>query len=105
MLPWSRVGIDGLANLVLACGPCNSSKSHLLPAVELTARALDRDRSILEEIATAIHWPTQYDRVTSAARGLYLSTPPQSPTWLGRKQYARLDLSFAPPWLSYDPAN
>ncbi len=28
LLPWSRLGIDGLANLVLACGRCNSSKLH-----------------------------------------------------------------------------
>ena len=32
VLPWSLVGIDGLANLVLACERCNGDKSGALPA-------------------------------------------------------------------------
>lgn len=30
VLPWSRVGIDGLANLVLSCARCNGDKSGAL---------------------------------------------------------------------------
>lgn len=32
VLPWSRVALDGLANLVQACQRCNSDKSNALPA-------------------------------------------------------------------------
>lgn len=44
VLPWSLVGIDGLANLVLACARCNSDKSGALPAVSIVDRVLDRDQ-------------------------------------------------------------
>ena len=40
VLPWSLVGIDGLANLVLACARCNSDKSGALPAVTIVDRVL-----------------------------------------------------------------
>ncbi len=102
VLPWSRVGIDGLTNLVLACPSCNSSKSQSLPAVEHVDRALRRDRTLLEQIADAITWPTQYHRVVSAASGLYRSAPAGSPTWLGVHQFASLDLSAPPEWLAYN---
>ncbi|MGH3967891.1 MAG: HNH endonuclease, partial [Mycobacterium sp.] len=71
VLPWSLVGIDGLANLVLACARCNSDKSGALPAVAIVDRVLERDRDMLEEIASEIQWPTQHDRVVAAARGIY----------------------------------
>ena len=101
VLPWSRVGIDGLANLVLACAQCNSSKSQLLPAVEHTTRALGRDQAKLAQIATEIEWPYQYDRTVAAARGLYMSTPADTPTWLGIRRFTRLDLTFPPFWIDY----
>jgi HNH endonuclease len=99
VLPWSRVGIDGLANLVLACPSCNGDKLHSLPALPLVDRALGRDRVVLEQIAERIEWPTQYERVISAARGLYLGQPQGSPTWAGLRKSVRLDLSFAVQWL------
>ena len=79
VLPWSLLGIDGLANLVLSCVRCNSDKRHSLPATEIVDRVLDRDRSVLESIANRIEWPTQYERVVAAARGLYLGQPPGRP--------------------------
>ena len=48
VLPWSLVGIDGLANLVLACARCNGDKHQGLPAVEIVDRVLARDRDALE---------------------------------------------------------
>ena len=75
VLPWSRLGIDGLANLVLACGRCNSSKLHALPSVELMDLALSRDRAVLEQVADSIEWPTQYDRVVAAARASTGASP------------------------------
>jgi 5-methylcytosine-specific restriction endonuclease McrA len=100
VLPWSLVGIDGLANLVLACTRCNGDKSHALPAVALLERALDDDRAVsLEQIASSLQWPTQHDRVAAAARGVYRAQPTGAPTWAGYRRRERLDVSFAPEWL------
>jgi hypothetical protein len=99
VLPWSRVGIDGLANLVLACPRCNGDKLHALPTPGLVGRALGRDRALLDEVARSIEWPTQYDRVLAAARGLYRGEPAGAVTWAGYRQSARLDLAYAPDWL------
>ncbi|MGC4960924.1 HNH endonuclease [Gordonia sp. DT101] len=85
VLPWSRVGIDGLANLVLACPACNSNKSDLLPSPGHVDRALDRGQPLLETLAADINWPSQFDRVVSAAHGLYATQPESTPVWLGRK--------------------
>jgi 5-methylcytosine-specific restriction endonuclease McrA len=100
VLPWSLVGIDGLANLVLACQRCNGDKRNALPAVPLVDRALTSERlSALEEIATQLQWPTQRDRVVAAARGIYRGQPPNVPTWSGYKSSTRLDISFPPWWI------
>lgn len=99
VLPWSLVGIDGLANLVLSCARCNGDKSSALPALTIVDRVLDRDAKILEEIASEIQWPTQRGRVIAAAQGLYRGQPPGIPTWSGYRQIVRLDISFPPPWL------
>jgi hypothetical protein len=64
VLPWSLVGIDGLANLVLACARCNGDKSGALPAVSIVDRVLERDRDILEQIASEIKWPTHPRRAS-----------------------------------------
>jgi hypothetical protein len=98
VLPWSLVGIDGLANLVLACGRCNGDKSGALPAVSIVDRVLERDRVVLEQIASEIRWPTQHDRVVAAALGIYRVQPAGVPTWSGYKQTERLDISFRPSW-------
>lgn len=99
VLPWSLVGIDGLANLVLACSRCNGDKSNALPAVALVDRVLDRnrrDRDTLEQIADEIRWPTEHARVLAAARGIYRGQPVGVPTWAGYKTSTRLDIAF--PW-------
>ena len=95
VLPWSRVGIDGLANLVPACERCNSDKSNALPAMATVTRVLGRDRSLLNEIGSQIGWPVQYERVCRAARGLYRGSPVGAPTWQSRKTFTPLDLQFA----------
>ncbi|RRR39954.1 hypothetical protein EHH44_21200 [Mycolicibacter terrae] len=97
VLPWSLVGIDGLANLVLACPRCNGDKRHALPSLQIVDRALGRDRGALEQIAADISWPTQYERVVAAARGLYRGQAPGVPTWSGYHQSTRLDISH-PQW-------
>ena len=99
VLPWSLVGIDGLCNLVLACAHCNGDKSGSLPAIAIVDRVLERDRDVLEQIASEIEWPTQPDRVVAAARGIYRAQPAGVPTWSGYKQTERLDISFLPSWI------
>ena len=98
VLPWSLVGIDGLSNLVLACARCNGDKSGALPAVKIVERVLDRDRDVLEQIASELLWPTQRERVVAAARGIYRGQPAGVPTWSGYKRSERLDISFLPLW-------
>lgn len=97
VLPWSLVGIDGLANLVLACARCNSDKGGALPAIAIVDCVLERDRKVLEEIATEIQWPVQRERVVAAARGIYRGQPAGVPTWSGYRHTVRLDIGF-PPW-------
>ncbi len=99
VLPWSLVGIDGLANLVLACAKCNGDKSSALPAIEIVDRVLERDQAVLEEIARAIQWPTQRDRVVAAARGIFRGQPPDLPTWGGYRQTVRFDVAFEAEWM------
>lgn len=99
VLPWSLVGIDGLSNLVLACARCNGDKSGALPTTRIVGRVLARERDVLEEIASALQWPTQHERVVAAARGIYRGQPAGLPTWSGYKQSERLDVSFRPRWV------
>jgi 5-methylcytosine-specific restriction endonuclease McrA len=98
VLPWSLVGIDGLANLVLACARCNSDKAAALPAIAIVNRVLERDRRVLEQIASAIQWPTQHDRVVAAALGIYRVQPSGVPTWSGYRRTEQLDISFPLSW-------
>jgi HNH endonuclease len=100
VLPWSLVGIDGLSNLVLACVACNSDKSNALPAVSIIDEVLDPGRTAdLEPIAAELTWPTQCERVTDAARGIYRAQPGDVPTWFSRYQTVQLDLSGYHGWL------
>lgn len=99
VLPWSLVGIDGLANLVLSCARCNTDKRHALPAVDLVDRVLGRDLMVLEQIATEIRWPTEYRRVEAAANGIYRAQPPGVAMWSGYKTSVRWDVAFPPAWL------
>lgn len=96
VLPWSRVGIDGLSNLVLACARCNRDKSSLLPAPEHVGRALDRGRDTLDALALSIDWPSLFDRTAAAARGLYATQPAGTPIWFGvrRIQMRRSDFTW-----------
>jgi len=100
VLPWSLVGIDGLANLVLACARCNGDKGGALPAVRIVNHLLDRDRGVLEDLAAELLWPTQHGRVIAAARGIYRGQPAGVPTWSGYRSGERLDISFPPWWIT-----
>lgn len=99
VLPWSLVGIDGLANLVLACARCNGDKSGSLPAVAIVGRVLERDEQVLEEIAREIEWPTQRARLVAAARGIFRGQPDGVAMWAGYHRTARFDIAFMPEWM------
>lgn len=97
VLPWSRVGLDGLANLVAACTRCNGNKSNALPEPTLVAEALDRGEQALARIGSGIDWPVQYARTRNAARGLYLSSPSGTPLWRSRDEYGTVGPDFVWP--------
>jgi 5-methylcytosine-specific restriction endonuclease McrA len=100
VLAWSRVGLDGLSNLVVACARCNGDKSEALPGLELVSRALARDPGLLDQIALALEWPTQRSRVVAAAHGLYRVQPMGTPLWTGVRQVSPLDVNWVPGWLN-----
>lgn len=87
VLPWSRVGLDGLANLVASCARCNGSKSNALPGPALVADALGRGEEVLGRLSEGLAWPVQYERTRNAARGLYLSSPAGTPLWTSRAEF------------------
>ena len=98
MLPWSLVGIDGLANLVLACARCNGDKSGALPAVTIVVTGCcrtavrpggDRRRAGMADAAG----PRRGRPAVSI-----VGSPPGVPMWSGYKQTQRLDISFTPWW-------
>ena len=96
VLPWSRVGLDGLANLVPACSGCNASKSSALPTPRHVVSALQRDHVILEHIGREIGWPIQWERTRDTARGLYLASTVGTPLWDRPKDYARVEVTWDP---------
>lgn len=100
VLPWSIAPIDGVANLVVACRRCNSSKSNNMPAVQHADRALTRDRSKLERIADAVGSEPENDRVVRVASNLYhQGMAEQSQVWLAVDYFISLDLSSPPEWM------
>ncbi len=96
VLPWSRVGLDGLANLVPACSVCNASKNSTLPSARHLVAALQRDRATLEQIGSEIGWPVQWERTRDTARGLFLSSSIGTPLWERPKHYARVEVAWDP---------
>ena len=87
VLPWSLVGIDGLANLVLACARCNGDKSGALPAVSIVDRVLERERDVSggDRVRNCSGRPSM-TASSRAARGIYRGQPTGVPTWSGYKQ-------------------
>lgn len=108
VLPLSVVPINGLANLVLACQPCNSSKSDYLPALGHVERALGipsleleprRDRAMLEHLGATLGWDAQYERVFDAARGTYKLATARTRLWRAVDQIDDLPAEM-PSWIT-----
>ena len=96
-LPWSLVGIDGLANRA-GLVRCNGDKSGALPAIGIVDRVRPGPTGV-EDIASAIQWPTQRPR-SAAARGIYRGQPADVPDVVWVPHTVRLDINFPPSWLS-----
>lgn len=81
VLPWSRVALDGVRNLVLTDPRCNGDKLATLPAVEHVRDLLARPEADLQTLAAPLRWPVETARVRRAAVGLYRATTVGSPLW------------------------
>lgn len=57
--------------------------------MSIVDRVLERDRRVLEQSASQIHWPTQHDRAVAAALGIYRVVAAGVPIWLGHRQTER----------------
>lgn len=105
VLPLSQTGLNGLANLVLSCQPCNTSKSDHQPSVHIVERALglvdspERTKERLESVGATCDWPDQYEQVKRAARNWYRTSPCGVDTWAGKGKTEPLP-SELPAWLS-----
>jgi 5-methylcytosine-specific restriction endonuclease McrA len=100
VLPWSLLGINGLANLVLACARCNGDKRNALPSLAIVDRVLARDQILLSQVSAQVNWPMERERVISSARGVYRTQPASSVLWSGAGQYERLGVPTGHSWLA-----
>ncbi|WP_432501907.1 HNH endonuclease [Kineococcus arenarius] len=91
VLPWSRVALDGVVNLVAADARCNLAKSATLPAVDHVVRALARPDGDLHAVAGPLRWPLERERVAGVAVGLYGTSPVGTPLWRAPGVFDLLD--------------
>jgi 5-methylcytosine-specific restriction endonuclease McrA len=93
-LPWSRYPDDGLDNLVLAHGSCNSSKSNLLAAPAFAERWEKRSRddsALLDQIAGQKNWIRDRTRTFGIVAGVYQNLPEGIWLWSGRDKLLRAE--------------
>ena len=82
VIPWSRIPINGVANLVAVDRDCNANKSASMPVREHVDRALTRAE--LEEIALSTRIPAQRERTRNAAHGIFKAMPVGAWLWRSR---------------------
>jgi 5-methylcytosine-specific restriction endonuclease McrA len=83
-LPWARVSLDAIENLVVADEGCNGRKTDHLAAedhVERWRERLDRAGADLTDLARAVTWETSPTRTLGVARALYLPLTPGARLW------------------------
>jgi hypothetical protein len=83
-IPWARVPLDAIENLVVADAKCNGHKRDHLAAsnhVEAWAARLRDRRGDLDAIARQIRWENGGDRVLGVARATYLRLPAFAKLW------------------------
>lgn len=74
-LPWARVSLDAIENLVVAHEACNGRKTdHLAAAVHVEdwRNRLNSTQAQLTQIASTVKWETNPGRTLGVARALYL---------------------------------
>lgn len=82
VLPWSRIRLSHLQNLVLTSGKLNQEKTNLLPSLEFVESwALHRKENLnsIKEIAQRFNWPSDLSRVTLSLKSLYANAPVGTP--------------------------
>lgn len=86
VVPWSRCGFDGLANLVLTDRACNLSKLDSLPSPEHIRRAVTRRD--LDHVFAETRWApgVQADRMLRTAAGQLRFVPDGYRLWRGRTE-------------------
>ena len=83
-IPWARVPLDAIENLVLADDSCNRSKCDSLAATDHVAEwagRLDGRASDLVAIAATAAWESAPARVLGTARALYLPLADDALLW------------------------
>ena len=83
-IPWARVPMNAIENLVVADRGCNGAKNdHLAAAdhVERWAARAEGEREALEAIAREAAWEQGRERVLGIARASYLWLPPSARLW------------------------
>lgn len=91
VLPWSRVPLDDLGNLVVADARCNLSKRDLLVDGRLIARWMSRETRRIAEIAERLVWEHTPWRPQTAARVVYGHLDPSAPVWRSRDELSGLN--------------
>jgi len=83
VVPWSRSGLNDLANLVAVDKRCNLAKSDALPTPEVVCKAVNR--GYLSGIAAELEWELDPSRVDAVAVRLLSAAPEGTRLWgMGR---------------------
>lgn len=90
-LPWSRVPLDDLGNLVVADSRCNLSKRDFLVGGEIVSQWSTRDPEALDRIRRDHDWDYNPDRTRAAASVVYRQLSPGVPLWRGKDLFRDLD--------------
>ena len=85
VVPWSRSGLNDLANLVAVDAACNIAKSDALPSLEVVELAASRAN--LRAIAEDLDWELDPCRVVSVAQVLFKRAPLGTRVWGARGQW------------------
>lgn len=87
VIPFSRIPLNGLSNLVAADRKCNNVKRATLPIWGHVDRALSRDIEVLQEIEASQNWPILLTRTKDSALGVYKLLPQKTQLWVSLKTY------------------
>lgn len=83
-LPWSRIPLDTIENLVVADTACNGQKRAFLAAESHLRRwreRIDESSAELAAIADAVRWESGIERTLGVARALYLPLGADARLW------------------------